>query len=392
MFKRFFRYHSSIKLVLLTTLLINITMYMVVPFLAIYLQQINTLTSAQIGLILGIAFWCQRAGSFFGGIMSDYLHVKGTMIFGLLVRIPGYLLLGHVCDFYLLLICCILISLGSSIYVPAAKSFLVKTVSDDEKIDVLATRTIFANIGGAVGPVAGMAIFSFSPAILFTIVGVSFLLFTFLNCKLKPPLNGYTNQALSLGQIFLLLKNKSMLSVALFTFIVTSLYIQLEVTIPIKVSQSFGTSLVSFIFIINAAIVIFFQSLVSTWACNQSSKLPFILIFILYMFCFLIISFTNYYSMILLAVILFSFAQIISQIRLDFECTNIRSDMVATAFGITSLAGAFGGLFGSYFGNFIYNNGLLGFSVWEWLSILSFTIALLCYFQPILTAKISKVY
>nr|WP_245256384.1 hypothetical protein [Bartonella washoeensis] len=41
---------------------------MVIPFLAIYFSKLNSLSTTEVGIIIGIAFWCQRAGSLLGGL------------------------------------------------------------------------------------------------------------------------------------------------------------------------------------------------------------------------------------------------------------------------------------------------------------------------------------
>ncbi len=88
MLKSLKSYSLDIQLVLITTLLSNVGIFMVIPFLAIYLNDIDKISTVDVGIIIGIAFWCQRAGSLLGGVLSDFFHVKKTMLLGLLIRIP----------------------------------------------------------------------------------------------------------------------------------------------------------------------------------------------------------------------------------------------------------------------------------------------------------------
>lgn len=356
---------------------------MVIPFLAIYLSKLETITTAQVGLIIGVSFWCQRAGSFFGGLMSDYLQIKGTMLLGLLIRIPGYLLVGYVDNFYLLLISCSLIGLGSSIYLPAAKSYLVKVAGEKDRIDVLSTRMIFSNIGVAIGPVVGMTVFSISPSVLFVTVAVIFSMLTVLNLRLKSTDERLTTNRVSAKDFSVLFTNKMMMTIALFMFLFMAFYMQIEITIPMFSSARFDNRVASYIFICNAFIVIFFQSLISKWACSGEAKKPISVTFLLFSLCFLLMSMVNdSYFIVLLAVIVFSFAEIIIQIRLDFDATYVNNKMVATVFGIMSLAGAFGGLAGSYIGTVLYTSGFMGVSIWGFLSLSSAIVAIFCIFNP----------
>ncbi|UNE53572.1 MFS transporter [Bartonella machadoae] len=280
MLRTLFHFKASTQLILITSLFSSIGIFMVVPFLAIYLNKLNSLTTTEVGIIIDIAFWCKKAGSLLGGILSDYVHVKKTMLSGLAIRIPGYLIIGFTDNFYILLFSCILIGLGSSIYVPAAKSFLVRNVSIAQKVEALATRSIFNNIGVSIGPVIGMLIFKMVPSLLFSFVGLIFFLLFLLNCALKESFDSKTLDKINFSDFRKLLTNKTMLSVAFFMFMFTFFYIQLESIIPLFSDQVFGGNAAPFIFILNALIVIFFQLPLSKWACKESSKKPFILSFV----------------------------------------------------------------------------------------------------------------
>ncbi|WP_035451552.1 MFS transporter [Bartonella birtlesii] len=378
MLRKILNFKKSVHLILITTLLSNIGVFMIVPFLAIYLNKLDSLSAIEVGTIIGIAFWCQRAGSLLGGILSDYVHIKKTMLLGLAMRIPGYLIIGLTHNFYILLLSCIVIGLGSSIYLPAAKSFLVKNVSQADKVDILATRSIFANIGVAIGPLFGMLILKIYPHLLFSLVGLIFILLFLLNCTLKESPGSDTLSKINFSDFRKLLINKAMLRVALFTFLFTFLYIQLEVTIPLFGNQNFGRSAPSYIFLLNALIVIFFQIPVSRWSCRENSKTPIVLSFVFFTLSFFILHVLDHsYLCLFLAILIFTFAEIIMRIRLDYEATNIDGRLIASAFGIMSLSSAFGGMAGSYFGSLLYNKAILGLSAWQMLSIISFSAALL---------------
>ncbi|MET3590458.1 putative membrane protein [Bartonella silvatica] len=54
-------FKANIKLILMTTLLSNLGIFMVVPFLAIYLSKLHSLNTLEIDTIISVAFRCQRA-------------------------------------------------------------------------------------------------------------------------------------------------------------------------------------------------------------------------------------------------------------------------------------------------------------------------------------------
>ncbi|GEK15723.1 MFS transporter [Aliivibrio fischeri] len=359
----------NIKLILITTLLSNIGIFMVIPFLAIYLNELNTINTVDVGIIIGVAFWCQRAGSLFGGILSDYFSVKKTLLIGLVIRVPGYLVLGFVSDFYLLLMSCSLIGLGSSIYLPAAKSYLVQATTDKQRVEVLSTRVVFSNIGVALGPVIGLVIFDISPSLLFTSVGAIFTVLLLLNYFLIEEKISSSIDKLNFRDFIHLALNYRILTIAITTFIFMALYMQIEVTIPLLAKELYNKSIVSAIFIINAAVVIIFQVYMSKWACTRLNNYPVVIGFLLFSISFYLLDSSIYsFWMLFLSVIMFTFAEIIFQIRLDYEATFVNEKMVASSFGIMSIAGAFGGLFGSYLGSSLYLTDFDSFSFWDILS------------------------
>ncbi len=179
-----------------------------------------------------------------------------------------------------------------------------------------------------------------------------------------------------------------MLCIAFFMFLFAFFYIQLEVTIPLFVEQTFGSSTPSYIFLLNALIVIFFQIPASRWACKEKSQIPITLSFILFGLSFFLLHFMKHsYTVLFLAIILFTFAEIMIRIRFDYDATNIDDRLIASALGIMSLSSGFGGIAGSYVSTLLYNKALFGLSSWQMLIIVSLSVALISLLPFIKTAK-----
>lgn len=93
------------------------------------------------------------------------------------------------------------------------------------------------------------------------------------------------------------------------------------------------------------------------------------------------------YIGLFLAIILFTFAEIILRIRLDYDATNIDERLIASTLGIMSLSSAFGGMAGSYFGSLLYNKDILSLSAWQILSIVSLSAVLISLLPCMKTVK-----
>lgn len=375
-------FNKEISIILITTLFSNVGIFMVIPFLAIYLTSLDTLTTVDAGLIIGVSFWFQRAGSLLGGLLSDMFNTKSTMLIGLLIRIPGYFMLGYVTDFYLLTISCSLIGLGSSIYLPAAKSSLVSNVTELDRVSALSIRMIFSNIGVAIAPVLGLFIFKFSPELLFNSVGIMFAILFIFNCYIRSNNDTKDREKFTLKNFYSLCKKSEMICISVIMCVFMIAYMQLEITIPLFANNMFDTSAASLVFIVNAIAVILLQLPISKWACNEDREkvlciggLTFLLSF------FLISEIESSLVLLLFSVVVFTLGEIIFSIRLDYDATNIDKDMVASSFGVLSLAGAFGGLIGSYIGGRFYeiHFEMLSLGFWEISAIFSALIALFFY-------------
>ncbi|SHF09477.1 MFS transporter [Vibrio gazogenes] len=374
--------NKEIFIILLTTLLSNVGIFMVIPFLAIYLTSIDTITTVEVGTIIGIAFWFQRAGSLLGGVISDTFSSKSTMLIGLLVRIPGYLMLGYVVDFYLLTLSCSLIGLGSSIYLPAAKSSLVSKVDELDKVNALSLRMICSNVGVAVGPVIGLFIFESSPEILFNTVGAIFTILFFFNCYIEPTKIKKSDSKLTFKDFHSLCKRREMISISIIMCIFMIAYMQLEVTIPLFAKEALDNSAASLVFIVNAISVVLLQLPISKWACHEDRGKVLCIGGITFLISFIVISeVETSLTLLLFAVVLFTLGEIIFSIRLDYDATNIDKNLVASSFGILSLAGAFGGLIGSYIGGSYYNFhfDIANLDFWKMSAILSALISIFFY-------------
>ncbi len=292
------------------------------------------------------------------------------------------MMVGYVTNFYLLIVACSLIGLGSSIYLPAAKSFLVNRTDDNKKVEILSIRVILSNVGVALGPVIGLAVFDISPVWLFTSVGLVFASLLFLNLRLSDIERKKEESNPIFSDFNKLLKNKKMVITSILMFIFIALYMQIEVTIPMFSNDIFGKSFISAVFIINALMVILFQMPLSKWACKESNTLAMPLGFLFFSASFLLLFvFEHSYLALFFSVIIFSVAEIIFQIRLDFDATNIDKRMIATTFGLMSLAGAFGGLFGSFIGALLYSTPVFGLGIWAILTIATVILTVISFFS-----------
>lgn len=115
----------------------------------------------------------------------------------------------------------------------------------------------------------------------------------------------------------------------------------------------------------------------SRWTCKENNNLSLIFGFLAFSLSFLLLAAIETSCLVLfLSVVVSSLAEIIFQIRLNYEATNVKKGMVASAFGIMSLAGAFGGLFGSHIGTYLYTCKNLASSFWNIFAMMTVILSL----------------
>lgn len=178
-----------LQLLLFSQFAFNVGFYLVVPFLASYLETDLRLSGALIGLILGLRTFSQQGLFFLGGAVTDWLGVKPVLLLGIAVRIVGFLTLAGTQNLGLIVLGVVLIGIAAALFSPASESAIVglagvaEAAGGPRRTQVLSVQQVFSQAGSAVGPALGGALLfvtfqvtSVVAAGLFALIGLMHLL------------------------------------------------------------------------------------------------------------------------------------------------------------------------------------------------------------------------
>jgi MFS transporter, DHA1 family, multidrug resistance protein len=327
---------------------IGVGNYMVIPFFALYCTKQLGFTTVQVGLLLTMRLWTQRGCALFGGMLSDRFTARRIMVLGLLCRWAGFSGIAVCRSFYPILIFTALTGLGSALYTPAGKAALVGLGRGENKLLILSLRSTAYNVGGALGPVIGLAGTYVSYEATLLTAGVLFLVVAAAIAWLVPrSLPGQAARPLALKATAALLSDARVRTLCVAMFVFFGFYVQLELTLPLFADREFSRSAVSLLFMVNALTTIALQIPLTSWLERRSTASAVMIGFACAGVGFALIAAPLGLVSFVVGVFVFSLSEILVEPKIDSELGRIVPPaLLGTGFGLASLACSIGGALG----------------------------------------------
>ncbi|NNU97740.1 MFS transporter [Anoxybacillus sp. EFIL] len=379
---------TEVRIVLFGVLLIGIGYFMAIPLLSLYLSNYRGLSVFQIGLVLTVLTISQQGFTFFGGILSDRFGVKNSLIYGMLIRIIGFLTFAFSNNSCFFVISSIFVGIGGALFFPASKA-IIATVPNSVKSEAFALRSIAVNIGASIGPLLGGLLYKFEFKIVFLCATLVHFIFLLLALKYVDKNHNNINSNMKIvSQLNKVIKDYKIVFLMLINSGFWALYSQVYITIPLDFTTRFNSdSLVSLLFSINGFLVIILQYRMVKWMnkkFNQSLILTFGMILMAFAFFSLSI-FPSIYAFFTF-IIFFTISEILIIPTIDDLTSNISPPGLAGSYlGFVSLGTGIGSLFGNLIGGSLFEQFKSIDLIWvNWLiyALFSMFIALLFKIYP----------
>jgi MFS family permease len=113
---------SVVKLVLASMVLFNVGFYLVVPFLAVHLSDELGFASWIVGLVLGLRTFSQQGMFFLGGSIADRFGRRPVILWGIAIRIVGFVVLALASSLPAVIVGILLIGFAAALFAPAVES------------------------------------------------------------------------------------------------------------------------------------------------------------------------------------------------------------------------------------------------------------------------------
>ncbi|MFD2171666.1 MDR family MFS transporter [Tumebacillus lipolyticus] len=238
--------------------------YMLLPFFAIILSSEKGLSLGNTGLVLGAGSIAFLIGSLLGGILSDRLGRKLTMVGGLLIRAVG--LFGFIWgySFLTLLATNLVAGIGGGIYAPGAKAGIAALAKEGTKTTAFSYRGIAANIGVTLGPLLGTYLLTKSSTVLFAGAATVYLILAVAHLLLlERECIGKDCPQVERGGIRQILSDRPFLLFSIVTIFVWALFTQFTLSLPLRAEQLATSRSIGLIWTTTSLLVILFQGSVT---------------------------------------------------------------------------------------------------------------------------------
>ncbi|WP_329251629.1 MFS transporter [Streptomyces sp. NBC_01478] len=356
---------GPVRVLLVAAFVSSVGVFLVVPYLGIYLRDTAGLSSATVGLLLGLTYWGTRVSGLAAGALAHRWGMRRVMVLGNLLRVAGYvLLLG---DSLAQITCAVLlIGTGAGVFFPVAKAYLLRVVDEEHQLKAIAARNMCANTGVALGPLVGMLVFVQGPQGLFLLAAAAFGALNVLLLRLPirqdgdGPAPAYWRNAAALA-----LRRPVVLVTAATTLLGVAV-VQLESTFPLLVSRGPSTWLAGALFLINALLVIVVQPPVMKAVAGGGVRTVFVTGFALFAASFVLLSAPgSLWPVWLVAVGVFSVAEVGVSLWIDDRVRALGADDATTIYGLSGVGDACGGLAGALLGASLIGGAHSSPDVWN---------------------------
>lgn len=321
------------------------------------LTEMHDITLAHVGTLTAIYIFTQQATPVFLGSLGDYYGYKKISIIGETIRGLGFIGVGSVSEYTLLVLFSAWAGLGGGFAVPALQSLIMKSAKSEDRPKVSALRASATNAGLLIGPlIAGLVIWSGQFNLVFISAGILYLVGAVLLLMfISPYTSNLEYKRMQLSDFIEVLRNKGFIRLIIFMLMFYILYAQLFITIPEYAKQF--TNQIQIVFLINGITGLTLQYPVGRFISKHNKPETFIIIgVILITLAFLTIAL--FYNLVALCLAVFLFAIggvfILPIIETRIADYSDKSGKMGLYFGVSKLSDGLGRPLGSILGGGLF--------------------------------------
>ncbi|HEX6339864.1 MFS transporter [Umezawaea sp.] len=251
----------SVRLLLVNQFGVNTGFYLLIPYLATYLGGGLGLSTATIGVVLGVRTLSQQGLFLLGGTASDRLGPRRVIIAGCALRAVGFGLFAVGESVAVLLAASVLSGLAGALFNPAVRAHIAVETPEETRAEAFALFNVFGQAGALVGPVLGSALLLWDFRVAALVAAGVFLVLTVAQAVVLParPVTARRG-ATVLGDWRECLANRRFVA---FTLALTGMFAlqnQLYLVLPLQAQRATGSSgVVALIFLVSTVATLLLQ-------------------------------------------------------------------------------------------------------------------------------------
>ncbi len=255
--------------------------FLVMPFLALYMHAVTGATPAVVGLVIGLGAASNLIASFLLGPLSDRIGRKPSLIWATalqVVTLAGFAVAHALVSFAVLQV---ISGMVWALQGPAYMALLTDLTPERYRTRVFGFNYWAANIGAAVGPLAGAMIGAGHAAMPFLLAAASQVvlavaLILYIPSEVGERPTGASGRE-SLRYMAQGLRHQVLLWVFLGTFLTSLAYSQIETNLAQYLGMHYpnGAQLFAYVIAANAITVVLLQPFLSRWQEDRPMVLGF---------------------------------------------------------------------------------------------------------------------
>ncbi|MCG3734962.1 MFS transporter [Vibrio cincinnatiensis] len=256
------------KVLVANSLSFNLGFYMLMPYLADHLQSLG-LSSAYIGLVIGLRVLSQQGLFLVGGTLGDHFGYKPMILLGCIVRIVGFLLLAVSSELSWIIMGAFATGFAGALFTPSSQAYLAAEYPESRQRNrVFALQNLASEAGMLMGPLVGLTLLSFRFIFVGVLAAGVFALLLVLQWFFLPQ---QAESAPVIRQAFwrewgLMLCNKPFMAFVIAASIYQVLFHQLYMAIPTHArAETNDPSVITWVFMIASLMGVTLQMSISRW-------------------------------------------------------------------------------------------------------------------------------
>lgn len=149
------KYPRQFWILVLCTFIDLIGWGIMVPFLVLYVTHKFNVGMTEAGIVFGLFSIADAGGRMFGGVLTDHLGRKCTLILGLIASASSSLLMGLVGSIELFFASALVVGLFASVGRPAQQAMVADLLSEEKRNQGFGILRMAFNLGATIGTVIG---------------------------------------------------------------------------------------------------------------------------------------------------------------------------------------------------------------------------------------------
>lgn len=346
--------NKKLNSLLFIVLTMHMGTYIFLPILPVILKEEFYLNPIKIGTIIGLGALSYQLGSIIGGISSDRIGNKITLVLGAILQVVSLIGYGLSSVYLSFIIFSIINGIGKGIFSPTIKASISLLVqkTNNTRTTAFSLRGIAANIGIILAGLVTLLLAKVYYKFIFFLSALTFLFLTIItlivipNDKQRIPKTHFSSYKI-------IIKNKPFLLFSILSIFIWTIYAQLHLLLPLRASAVLDNAkIVGSIWTITSFTVVIMQNVISKYFLENIKPVVAIVIGTIFMgLAIYLLGYANSFIFLSLCAIIFVFGEMFIIPTIDCITSKIaKKELIGTFFSVSNLIYGIGTALGSFIG------------------------------------------